>query len=254
MTRSISRRWRATGIHLLASGLIAAAAAYLVFGVWYPRPFAAISGGLGLFGLIVGVDVILGPTLTAVVASPSKPIAELRRDLAVIVLLQLCAFGYGLHSITLARPVWLAFEVDRMRVVAAADIEPQLLKEAPEALRRLSWSGPKLVAAVKPTDSGEQMRSIELGLAGFDLSMIPKNWRSYESQAPLAFRAARPVRVLSEKYPQVRAPLTTIAAEARVPVEQLRFLPLVSRQVSWVAVLADPGARVVGYLPVEGFF
>ncbi len=247
-------RFKAAGIHLLASSLVAAVAAALVFWVWYPSPYAAMAGGTNLFVLLVSVDVILGPALTAVVASPGKRRAELVRDLGVIVTIQLAAFAYGLHAMALARPVVLAFEVDRLRLVTAADIDPATLHEAPVAFQQLSWTGPRLVAAIKPSDPAGQMRSIELGLSGIDLAMQPGQWRDYGAHADAAWKQARPATQLLAKYPQQAPSLQAIARAAGRPPEALRFLPLISRQVSWVSVIAEPGAKVVGYLPVEGFF
>ena len=253
-TRSPLTRLKAACIHLLASGLVAAVAAALVFLVWYPAPFATLAGGASLFLLIVSVDVVLGPALTAVVASPGKGRAELMRDLAVIVMLQLAAFGYGLYTIAMARPIALVFEIDRFRVVTAADIESASLAEAPPALQTLPWTGPRQIAAIKPTDPAEQMKATELGLAGFDLSMQPKYWREYAPLADAAWRAARPVPLLLAKYPQLASEVARIAEEAGLPAQALRFLPLMSRRESWVTLVAEPGARVVGYLPMDGFF
>jgi hypothetical protein len=247
-------RLKAAGIHLLASALIAALAAALVFLVWYPSPYSTLAGGTSLFLLIVSVDVIIGPALTAVAASPGKGRAELTRDLAVIVVLQLAAFGYGLYTMALARPVALAFEIDRFRVVTAADIEPASLAEAPPGLQTLSWTGPRQIAAVKPTDPAEQMKAMELGLAGFDLWMQPKYWREYGPLADTAWKAARPVPVLLAKYPQLAAEVARIAKDAGQPAHALRFLPLMSRRESWVTLVAEPGAKVVGHLPLDGFF
>lgn len=39
--------------------------------------------------LVVGIDIVIGPALTLVVAQPTKPRAELIRDLIVIAVLQL---------------------------------------------------------------------------------------------------------------------------------------------------------------------
>lgn len=247
-------RIKAAGLHLLASGLVAAISAALVFLVWYPPPYAALAGGTSLFLLIVVVDVVLGPALTAVVASPGKSRAELARDLAVIVVIQLAAFGYGLYTMALARPVLLVFEVDRLRVVTAADIDSASLHEAPLALRQLSWTGPRMIAAIKPTDPTEQMKSVELGLAGVDLAMQPKQWRDYALQADEIWRIARPVPVLLAKYPQVAGEVAGVARKVGQPAQALRFLPLMSRSESWVTLVAEPGARVVGYVPVDGFF
>ncbi len=253
-TRLRITRLRAAGIHLLASGLVAVLSAALVFLVWYPTPYDTLAGGAGLFLLIVSVDVILGPALTAVVTSPGKGRAELTRDLVVIVVVQLAAFGYGLSTLALARPVLLAFEVDRLRVVTAADIDPAMLGDAPTGLGSLSWTGPKLIAAVKPDNPDDQMKSIELGLSGIDLAIQPKQWRDYASQADAVWRVARPVSVLLAKYPELAPDVAAIARSAGQPPAALRFLPLMSRRASWVSLVASPGAQVVGHLPVDGFF
>lgn len=252
--RSPITRLRAAGIHLLASALVAALSAALVFLVWYPRPYDTLAGGAGLFLLIVSVDVVLGPALTAVAASPGKALAELTRDLAVIVVIQLAAFGYGLYTMALARPVLLAFEVDRLRVVTAVDIDPATLGDAPAALRRLSWTGPTLIAAVKPDNPDDQMKSIELGLSGVDLAMQPRQWRDYASHADAVWRVARPVSVLLAQHPELAPDVAAIARSVSQPPAALRFLPLMSRRASWVSLVASPGAQVVGHLPVDGFF
>ena len=253
-TMTLPFRLRAVAVYLIASAVVAALAAALVFLVWYPSPHARLAGGTILFLLIVAVDVVMGPALTAVAASPGKGRAELTRDLAVIVVLQLAAFGYGLYTMALARPVALVFEIDRFRVVTAADIEPAALAEAAAGLQSFPWTGPRLIAAIKPTDPAEQMKAIELGMAGFDLSMQPKYWREYGPLADTAWKAARPVPVLLAKYPQMAAEVARIARDAGQPAQALRFLPLMSRQANWVTVLAEPGAKVVGHLPVDGFF
>ncbi len=252
--RPVRTRLKAAGIHLLGSGVVAAVAATLVFWVWYPSPFADMAGGTSLFMLLVSVDVILGPALTAVVVSPGKRRGELVRDLGVIVIIQLAAFAYGLHAMAMARPVVLVFEVDRLRLVTAADIDPATLHEAPTAFQPLSWTGPRMVAAIKSSDPGEQMRLIELDLAGIGLAMEPRQWRDYRAYAEAAWTRARPATQLLAKYPHQASSLEAIARAAGRSPEALRFLPLISRQVNWVWVIAEPGAKVVGYLPVEGFF
>ena len=57
-------RLQAAGIHLLISLFVAALAAVLVFGLWYPNPYRDLSGGRTLFSMVVGVDVVLGPLIT----------------------------------------------------------------------------------------------------------------------------------------------------------------------------------------------
>lgn len=251
---STNPRLRFAGGHLLVCIAVAALAALLVFGRWYPAPFDAIARVAPIYLMLVGIDIVVGPALTLLVAHPAKPRAELLRDLAVIGLLQLGALGYGLHSMAAARPVALVFEVDLFRLVTASDIEPASLADAPASLRELSWSGPRPMVAVKPTDPAEQLRTIELGLAGVPLAALPKHWGEYAAQSAAIWQKARPVQPLLARYPNLEADVAAIARDAKQPVESLRFLPLVSRQASWVALVAEPQARVVGYLPVDGFF
>lgn len=247
-------RARAAGIHLGLSALVAAIASLLVFLVWYPSPYATIAGGTHLFLLLVLVDVVMGPALTAVVASAGKSRRELARDLAIIVTLQVVAFGYGLYSVALARPVALAFEIDLLRLVSAADLDPADLKDAPLGLRDLSWRGPRLLAVVKPSDPAEQFRSVQLGLAGIPLAMMPRYWRDYAPYADVAWRAARPVQALLSHYPAEAEAVGKVAAAAGQAPQALRFLPVQAHKSSWVALIAGPDARIVGYLPLDGFF
>jgi hypothetical protein len=240
--------------HLLASGAVASAAALVVFLVWYPTPYAAIAGGFGLFALLMSVDTVLGPTLTALVASPTKPKAELRRDIALIIAVQLGAFAYGMNVIAQARPVFLSFEVDRMRVVTAADIEPKALASAPVEWRNLPWNGPKLIAAVKATNSADMVRSVTSALGGSDISTQPDRWRTFASQQDAAWRVARPVAALLARYPEESGRVEAFARQAGQPTSQLRWMPVLSRRASWVVLIAPPKAEVVGYLPIDGFF
>ena len=233
-----TRRPRAVAVHFAASALVAAFVAVLVFQVWYPKPYAAIAGG---------------PLLTGVVASTGKPLREFRRDLTGIVLLQAAGLGYGLYPMAMARPVYVSFEVDRFRVVTAADVDAASLVDAPLALRALPWTGPQQIAAVKPTNPDELMRSVDLGLAGFDLSMMPRNWREYPTQIDAVWHAAKPATALLEKYPQMAPRIAELAAAAGQELSALRYLPLVSRQSSWVALVAMPSARIVGQLALDGF-
>ena len=62
---------KASGIHLLASSGIALLAAVVVFLVWFPYPYRELVGGQFLFWVLVGVDVVCGPLLTAVLYNPA---------------------------------------------------------------------------------------------------------------------------------------------------------------------------------------
>ena len=84
------------------------------------------------FFLVMSVDVVLGPVLTFAVFNRAKGVRHLRRDLAVIGVLQTAALAYGLHTVYIVRPVAMVFEVDRFRLVnGRCRSSRQELPEAP---------------------------------------------------------------------------------------------------------------------------
>ena len=107
----------------------------LVFGVWYPYPYAELTGGLALYKLVISVDIVCSPLLTLILASPNKKLKERIIDFSLIGMIQLAALIYGLYSVSLARPVVAAFETDRINVVIAAEIDVNDLSLTPKDLQ-----------------------------------------------------------------------------------------------------------------------
>lgn len=101
--------------HLAISVLIALSVVAVVFFVWYPAPFARVLGVSYIMWMMLAIDVVLGPLLTLLVAKQGKK--TLKMDLAVIALVQLVALAYGLYSIEKARPIAVAYDVNRFEVV-----------------------------------------------------------------------------------------------------------------------------------------
>ena len=83
---------------------------------WYRWPGWYLSGVLHVVGIVVLVDVVLGPTLTLIIANPAKPRSELTRDLAIIVSVQLVALIYGATTLWEGRPLYYTFSVRSPRV------------------------------------------------------------------------------------------------------------------------------------------
>lgn len=245
-------RLRAAGIHLGLSALVAAAAAALVFGLWYPAPFREISGGRELFLIVVAVDVVLGPLITLAVFDRRKPWAELRRDLAVVAALQLAGLGYGLSTVFEARPVVLALERDRLRVVRAIDIEPAEFAKAPAEWQRLPWWGVQTLATRMPTEA-EKLEAIELALQGQDVGLRPQFWLPASATAAALIDGGKPVADLFKRHPARAPELQAVLAATGVPAEQLKYLPLLARRSDWVALVDRSNGRIVGYAPFDGF-
>jgi hypothetical protein len=249
--------WRerlvAAGWHLLMSAAVAMLAALLVFVLWYPGAFRGLSGGRDLFLLVVAVDVVLGPLLTLAVFDRTKGWPHLRRDLAVIVLLQLAALAYGLHTVMIVRPVALVFEQDRFRVVNAAEVYTPELDKAPEGLRELPLTGPWTLAVRESRPGQERNESIFMAvLKGVDTSQRPSFWMPYHDRRQQAFEKARPLRELIRRYPAEADGLLASVASAGLREENVRFLPVIARG-DWVALLR-PNGDVIDFARLDGWF
>ena len=247
-------RVRAATIHLGCSLVVAAVAASLVFTLWYPWPYRIVSGGSELFALLVSVDAVLGPLVTFAVFDRRKRRASLRRDLMVVVVLQLTALGYGLHTTFIARPVVLAFEGERFRATQAAAVVESELPDAPPALRSLSIAGPRIVRALTPTEGEEKFDAIQLGLAGVDVGMRPKYWRPWDAQGRReALAAAKPLPALLAQKQSQSAEVDESIKRSGMPADSMVYLPLLARRTDWVVLLDARSGEVVGFAPLDGF-
>lgn len=239
--------------HLLISLLIALASAVVVFGLWYPAPWRQMLEVGHIFLLVLAVDVVCGPLLTLILASPKKSRRERWLDFSLIGLIQIAALAWGMFSVWQARPVVLAFEVDRLVVVTANEVQTDELVQASNGLRRLPWMGVRQVATRDPAGSEEFLASVDLGLAGISPAMRPGWWRPWaEARAVMAERA-QPLTDLIARRPEQAETLNAAAQTTGIAAANLRYLPLVSsKTLDWVALL-DADLNIVGHAPVDGF-
>ena len=255
MLLTTSAFWRdrvhASAIHLGLSLTIALLAALLVFGIWYPYPYREISGGRELFILVVSVDVILGPLITLAVFNRSKPMRELRRDLATVVLIQLAALAYGLWTVSVARPVHLVFEIDRFRVVHAIDIAPELLERAPQDVVALPFTGPTLLAVRPFRDLQENLDATLAALQGVHMGTRPDLWQSYVQAVPRILAAAHPVKSLKVRFADRAAEIDRLVSAAGGNPETVVYLPMVGRNSFWTVFLDPVTANILATMPLD---
>ena len=243
-------RWRAAGLHLLISACIAAAVLTAMLTLWYPPPLFEAMGGIGLALILVGVDVVLGPTLTLVVFRAGK--RGLKFDLAAIAACQIAALLYGCHVIELARPAFIVFVKDQFQIATVAQLEPEQLAEAryPQ-FRNPSWRGPEWVYGEWPKDFQAQQQLVFAGLAGIDLQHLPKHYAPYEQGKDEILRRAQTLSEVRKAEPQAGRVIDAWLARSGADEQKLRYVRLRAR-IAWVAVLIDGvSARPVEMLIFE---
>lgn len=207
-----------------------------------------------VFILVLAVDIVCGPFLTFILTNPGKSRRERWIDFSLIGFIQLLALAYGLHSVWLGRPVVLAFEVDRLVVVSASEIDQADLSMAPEGLRHLPrWGIVRVGTRLKPRSNDEFFQSIERGMEGITLGAQPNWWIPWEQAKKDMWDRAKPVAVLLSHRPQDASTLHMAIKATNISEKELRYLPLVSRKtLNWVALL-DHQMNMVGWAPVDGF-
>lgn len=97
--------------------------------------------------------------------------------------------------------------------------------------------------------------SINLSMQGIEPSARPGWWQSYEKSRPVIQQRMKKLDAWRAKLPwDKQAIIDEAAKKAGLPVDQLYYLPLVSKKQvdTWIALL-DAQGTVKGYAPIDGF-
>jgi len=243
-------RWKAALIHLAISVLVAAVASALLLGVWYPPPYFTAAGAQRLLLLVVGVDVMLGPLLTLIVFRSGKP--GLKFDLAAIAVVQALALAYGFHVMLQSRPVFMVAAVDRFVLVAANQLDPADLAAASQPQwRRLSWSGPVLVATQRPDDATERSDLLFSALEGKDIEKFPRYYVEYETAAPDLLQRAQPLSRLRQMHPSQQGKLDACIGRLGMLDEDVVWLPIVARDADLSMLMERTSGKPLGAIALD---
>lgn len=237
-------RARVAGIHLLLSALAVASVLAPLVAVLFPGPYFHLAGAVGLILLVVAVDLVMGPGLTFLVAARGKPAAVLRRDIAAIVLLQLAALSFGMHSIVLGRPVFITFAVDRFELVAAAEVDASELERAAPEFRTLSWAGPILVGARRSDDPLQRQQLLLASATGIDLKHLISTYVAYDRIQQDALARSKSVGELM-RFNSTASVARALSAEGATASERLRWLPVRGKHEDQVALIDARSGQLV---------
>lgn len=161
--------------HLFISIVVALIIIAWIFLIWYPQPLAQAVGVTHIFLMMVAIDVVLGPILGFFVYKEGKK--TLKFDLAVIILIQLSALGYGLYSIAQGRPAWLVYNVDRFELVRNNEIIDVTNQKVQAQFMKPSWFNPKFAAVQIAKNNEERSKNMfEEVLGGVSLAQRPERY------------------------------------------------------------------------------
>jgi hypothetical protein len=242
-------RLRYFAYHLLTSAVALGLLLALLYGGWYAWPGWYLSGAELIAGLLIIVDLGVGPTATLIVANPVKPRRELIRDIALIVVLQAVALAYGTHALWAGRPLFYALSGDRFELITAAAIADGDLaagsQDEPHAA--IGWSSrPEWVWAKFPDDPqvAKELLS-QLFEFGKDLSALPQYYRPISEAGGAIRAAARPLASMPLS-PEQRGRI----AELGFTPDAVALVPIEGRTRSG-AMLVDPASgRLLEFWPM----
>lgn len=246
MTRS-----KATITHLLCSVAVGGLIFALLWTVYYPDPYFLAAGGPGLFLILVGVDVVAGPALTAVVFNPTKK--SLKMDMAIIIAMQIAVLVYGLHTMWQARPAFILAGVDRFFLVQASDLDQADLAEAKfDEFKSLPAGGPVLAGVIPPKRGEEQLQAIEMAARGRDVQYFPKFYVPYDGERTRLTRLGNQLTTLKPMLtPQLEAQLLGKIGADSLENAAAVWYPLDARRGSFTLVVSSLDASPITVLPVS---
>ncbi len=237
-------RFKAFFIHSLFTIVVALVTGYLVFGLWYSGEIYKISGGVGLYKLLILCELILGPLLAFIIFNPLKPKFELIRDYVAIIFVQLFALTYGLYSVAMSRPAYLVFVKDRIEVVAPIELSLADLSDA--GLTRFSrlFSAPQLLCVSRPKSQKESSDLILSALSGKDIQLMPRYFK------PCDVNEVESRLLSSQDLPEFSEVTSFLP---NIQPNEVHWLPVRSRFGSWIALYVNKDLRAPVYIEIDPF-
>lgn len=238
-------RFKAFGLHLTAS----AAALSLILGTlyfgWYAWPGWYLTDAAHVAIVMAGVDLVLGPALTFIIARPSKPRRELARDISVIVTVQVIALIYGSVSLWHGRPLYYAYSVNVLQLVQAYDIDSQEasigLRHNPE-LAPHWYSLPRWIWAPLPEDTQKRANIMAAAvLGGDDVISMPQYFRRWDQGLPSLKATLKKVDDVGYFFGPDKQRLKERMRAAGLATDEPNSMPLTGRGRPLLAVF-DPGS------------
>ncbi|MBI1771787.1 MAG: hypothetical protein HYR68_05490 [Burkholderiales bacterium] len=244
MKTSISR-YRASATHFFLSCMVGLCLLLMCWFMWYPSPMLSAIGGYEIFFLIVGIDVVLGPALTLVVFNPKKKWLVL--DLAVIAIVQISAFLYGVSTLLEARPAYIAALGKSFQVIQASEITDTNLNKAKTTLPL--W-GPKLVSVKEPTEFADVSAAQAMESVGGGKGHMPHLHIPYADMKDEILKNALDFEALekdnADKKSEIQAWLKSNGCDEKT----CKYQPIKIRVSTFPAVIDAKTAAYKGIMPI----
>jgi hypothetical protein len=176
-------RLKVFGLHFSGSACVLLLVLGVLFFGWYRWPGWYLTGVLHVLPITVGVDLVLGPLMTFIIASPNKPAKSLARDIACIAVVQLVALSYGAVTVWHGRPLYYTFSVKELALTQGIDLRPEEAALASQDNPEFAphwYSRPRWVWAPLPQDEKTSGAIINSAISGgADVTAMPRYFKPW---------------------------------------------------------------------------
>jgi hypothetical protein len=236
-------RLKAFSLHLLSSATVLTLILGSLYFGWYRWPGWHLTDVTRVVFVMVCVDVVLGPTLTLIIANENKPRRELVRDIGIIVVVQLCALIYGSVSLWSGRPLYYAFSENVLQLVQAYDIdaaEAEAGRRQNQGLAPHWYSLPRWIWAPLPQNAQESQKIVASAVTGGDdVISMPRYFKPWEDGLPSLRSRLKKVDDVPYFAKSEKTRLKQRMKAAGLPDDQSNTMPLTGRGHPLLAVF-DP--------------
>jgi hypothetical protein len=243
-------RLKALSLHLLSSAAVLTVILGSLYLGWYHWPGWHLTDVSRVVLVMIGVDVVLGPTLTFIVANKNKSRRELTRDIGIIVVVQLCALIYGTGSLWSGRPLYYAFSENILQLIQAYDIddsEAEAGRRQNPALAPHWYSLPRWIWAPLPQDPQESQKIVASAVTGGDdVTSMPKYFKPWEDGLPSLRKQLKKVDDVAYFAKSQKKKLKDRMRAAGLPDDQAITMPLTGRGPPLLAVFDPATLKITG--------
>jgi hypothetical protein len=248
-------RLKAFGTHLLVSLAVLTLLLGILYLGWYRWPGWYLADVSQVVLVMTGVDLVLGPLLTLVVASAAKTRRMLARDIAVIATVQLIALLYGSMQLWNGRPLYYAFSENVLQLVQAYDIDPKELTLARQLAAPLIphwYSLPRWIWAPLPQDPAEHDRIIAQAVSlGDDVISMPRYYKPWEAGLTMLHTQLKKVDDVGYFMPKDKKILKNQMRASGYSPDQSNSIPLTGRGKPLLAVFDPATTRLAAIFKVN---
>ena len=241
-------RLKAFSLHLLSSTTVLTLILGSLYLGWYRWPGWYLTDVTTVVLVMVCVDVVLGPTLTLIIANKNKPGRVLARDIGIIVAVQLCALTYGSVSLWNGRPLYYAFSENILQLVQAYDIdasEAKLGREQNPTLAPHWYSVPRWIWAPLPQDAGEAKKIVTSTITGGDdVISMPRYFKPWEAGVSSLRSQLKKVDDVAYFAKSEKKKLKDKMKAAGMADDQMNTMPLTGRGHPLLAVIDSASLKI----------